>query len=179
MLLWTIQHRSSYDEMMLRGSLRANEDHLFCENDFREQYDWIAQQLTIRVSPPPQGIKYPVWAWYKCEGKRKRPDMRSHAWHWCNRKGTPIVLLTVDIPDNLVLLSDFDRWNIVLNGQYLSKDEDDDAESNVDACVIRKSWKRIFDLSPSEYWGRCDTVQAIMWEIKQEWVLKTEFFSSR
>ena len=40
--------------------------------------------------------------------------MRAHGRNW-GEKGTPIVLLTIDVPDNLVLLSDFDYWHCVLN----------------------------------------------------------------
>ena len=37
-----------------------------------------------------------------------------HGRNW-GEKGTPVVLLTIEIPDNLVLLSDFDYWHCVLN----------------------------------------------------------------
>ena len=56
----------------------------------------------------------------------KRPDMRVHGRNW-GEKGTPVVLLTIEIPDNLVLLSDFDYWHCVLNDGEIIFPIDDSA----------------------------------------------------
>ena len=70
MKLWTIQHEEAYREFERTGVLRANNDYLFCEDDFRYAYDWIAQQMAERIGTPPDAeTKYPIWAWYKWEGK--------------------------------------------------------------------------------------------------------------
>ena len=42
--LWTIQHIDAYEEMKKTGVLRANEQFLFCQDDMRYAYDWIAQR---------------------------------------------------------------------------------------------------------------------------------------
>lgn len=40
-------------------------------------------------------------------------------------KGMPIVLFAVDVPDNFVLLSDFEMWNTISNHGYLAVDTAD------------------------------------------------------
>jgi hypothetical protein len=42
--------------------------------DWRFEYDWMVEQMRIRIGNPPPGVRYPVWAWHQWEGKRKKPD---------------------------------------------------------------------------------------------------------
>ena len=173
MKLWTIQHKEAYLRMLRDGVLRADNAHLFCEDDFLTAYNWMSQQMCLRVSKPPHGVQYPVWLYHTWEGKRKRPDMRqSYA-----ATGTPIVLLTVEIPDEKVLLSDFDLWNMVMNECYLSTSEEDAfPHSPKETC---ESWNKIFDLSCSPYYPSSLSIQATVWEVQKEWVRKAEFFTAR
>lgn len=181
MLLWTIQHRDAYENMLKSGSLRADDAHLFCGDDFRYAYDWIAARMREKIGEPPEGVKYPVWAWYQWEGVRKRPDMRGS--HKCySPKGTPIVLMTVDVPDENVLLSDFDMWSVVLTNGYLAIDEKDDENFCGNQKDIEQSWRRVFEIDAEfEYYVSSDrkSIQATMWEIRAEWVKNAEFFVSR
>ena len=176
MILWTIQHRTAYEEMRRTGVLRANSKYIFDES-FRESYEWMADQMKKRIGKPPAGVTLPVWSWYQWEGKRKRPDMRSHG-RWSD-KGVPIVLLTVDVPDEFVLLSDFDYWHVVLNGGDLIFLIDDNVVYSKEER--QKSWEKIFDYECSYDEERSIglSTQATMWEIKSEWVLKAEHFVSR
>ena len=174
MLLWTIQHKAAYDEMLRTGSLTANEDHIFSYFVECGAYPWLADQMKKRIGMPPKGVNYPVWAWYQWEGKRKRLDMRTHRNY--DKKGSPIVLLTIDVPDDKVALSDFDMWHHVLNDWYLALDEKDDKENYTEEEKV-KSWEKIFRIDvDTEYWNVPKSTQATMWEIKQEWVLKAEHF---
>lgn len=130
--------------------------------------------MRARVGATPEGVEFPVWAWYQWEGKRKRPDMRCHG--RCSEKGIPIVLLTVDVPTEKVLLSDFDYWHMVLNDWALVFPFVPKAKYS--EAVKRKSWENIFDIECS-YDGEdehCLSTQATLWEIKQEWVRKAEQF---
>ena len=171
MVLWTIQHRAAYERMLQTGILRANPAYM--DEDFRRAYVWMAEQMKKRVGKPPEGVVFPLWAWYQWEGRRKRPDMRTHGRGW-GEAGTPLVLLTIDVPESFVLLSDFDHWHIVLN---------DGAVEMFPAKEMpkEKSWECIFDISCSfaEEPHTCLTTQATLWEIKKEWVLQAEYFISR
>lgn len=177
MLLWSIQNKRAYEIMEQTGMLRADKN--FIATDwFEDSYLWMAEQMKKRIGEPPKGVIFPVWAWYQGEGMRKRPDMRVHGRNW-GEKGTPIVLLTFEVPDNLVLLSNFDYWHCVLNdGEIIFPIDDSEVYSEEEK---RKSWENIFDISCSfedEVHPHLST-QATMWEIKREWVKKAEYFVAR
>lgn len=178
MILWTIQHEQAVRRMNETGTLRADDKYLIFDGGFVDSYRWMADQMVKRIGEPPEGVIYPVWLWYQWEGKRSRIDMRGHGRHW-GKKGSPIVLLTVDAPDDCVLLSDFDYWHVVLN--------DGDLVFPFSKTAVytesekKKSWENIFDISCA-YDGDEHlslSTQATLWEIKREWVVKEEYFTSR
>ena len=43
---------------------------------FANAYDWMSRYMTEKIGPPPEGIKYPVWAWYRLRTRQARPDLR-------------------------------------------------------------------------------------------------------
>ena len=63
-ILWTIQHREAYLSLMQNGVLWANEEHLFCGEEFRPAYDWLTVQMKQHICEPPEGVHYPVWLWH-------------------------------------------------------------------------------------------------------------------
>lgn len=177
MKLWTIQHKAAYEEMLQTGVLRANRAYIV-EEFFQEPYEWMASQMKKRIGNPPEGVELPVWAWYQWAGQRKRPDMRHHG--RSSDKGVPIVLLTIDVPDEHVLLSDFDYWHVVLNDGELIFPYDENAVYSKEER--QKSWEKIFDY---ECTFEADErrielfTQATLWEIRAEWVLKAEHFRTK
>ena len=177
MKLWTIQHRAAYEKMLRTGVLRAASERILAEC-FREPYRWMAEQMKKRIGNPPEGVELPVWAWYQWEGNRKRPDMRHHG--QSSDKGVPIVLLTIEVPDNQVLLSDFDYWHVVLNDGELIFPYDENAVYSKDER--QKSWENIFEYEctfDNEERNIGLSTQATLWEIKAEWVLKAEHFKTQ
>ncbi len=123
-------------------------------------------------------------------------------------KGEKIVQLIIDIPDEDVLLSDFDLFHYVLNYWYLpldQNDEDDFEEEyawsgyNLHALkdvkiqtekimplrlAIEKSWDRIFDLEREDnnlIYGLNSkkSIQATFWQLKREQVKKAEVFIAK
>ena len=174
MLLWTIQHKAAYDILIETGRLIADEKYLLFDGQFRSSYDWLVEQMKKRIGMPPDDVKYPVWAWYQWEGARKRLDMRTH--RYGGEMGTPIVLLSIDVPDNMVLLSDFDMWHVILNNGYLPLYEKDDIEDSSEDEKL-KSWENVFCIDEvTDCWYVPKSTQAIFWELKKEWVLKAEHF---
>lgn len=140
MILWTIQNAIVYEKMNQTGVLRADKEYIV-DDFFLDSYLWMSGQVKKRISNPPNGVTLPVWAWYQWEGKRKRPDMRVHGRNW-GEKGAPIVLLTIDVPENQVLLSDFDSWHYVLNNLEIADPDDEEAESSKEKK--QHSWEKIF-----------------------------------
>ena len=57
MILWTIQHEEAYLWMVRNGVLRADRAHLFGGDDFLVSYNWMSQQMRMRISEPPMACR--------------------------------------------------------------------------------------------------------------------------
>ena len=138
---YSIQNFNAWTEAQKIGFLSGNPE--FIDAHFIKSYLWMMKQMNERITVY-EG-EYPIWLW----PITSRPDLRRKFW---GIRGTPAVLLKIEIPNDRVLLSDFQAWHCVLNGGVL---EDHDGE-DID---MEKSWERIFDL---EYlkkhcdWGQFD-----------------------
>lgn len=174
-------------------------------DDFRHAYDWMNEKMVSTGLIPPKDVKYPIWAWYQWEGKRKRRDMREggHA-----NRGEKIVQLTVEIDDQYVLLSDFDLFHYPINYWYLPIYEKDHSafvsryeslgysfhdlsDSSIKTDEIGKirseivsSWDRVFLLDKEDNgWlyrrNEEKTIQATFWELRLEQVTRVEVFIAK
>lgn len=83
-----------------------------------EPYDWLLKQLQKRIEG--YGTHYCWWGWIH------KPDLRYETWAWY--KGDNAVRIELEIPDNKILLSHFEAWHCILNGQYLPYTEEEDEE---------------------------------------------------
>ena len=92
MRLWTIQSPEVYQLIEETGVYRCDpyqsgmltpidesKAGLELEKQFADSYDWLVRQMEKRIGPRPEGVVYPVWAWYQYGFKRK-PDLRSREW---------------------------------------------------------------------------------------------------
>lgn len=183
--LWTIQHRDAYQLLMKKGVLRANEQFLFCKDELRFAYDWMAKQMKIRIGSPPDSIKYPVWAWYQWEGQKTRRDLRFSGYA---KRGTPMVQLEFEIDEKKILLSDFDDWHVVLNNTYLADNKQDFDDFYATSHKDRKheieiSWNKIFETEKyCPDWNTpldSKSIQATLWEINISQIKKVEFFIAK
>ena len=189
MKLWTIQPKNVLDILETDGIFRCDiAKSSFCNEYIRPAYDWLVEQMSREI-PIPEGVRYPIWAWYKRDGKRYKPDLRNTGY---GAHGDEMVCLEVDIPDNEVLLSDFDAWHFVLNRMYLddsmSEEEWERTKAYFDSLphdrreqVMRESWSRIFDISPfkNDWRTRGCYVQATFWELCKEQIRRVQHFRAR
>lgn len=184
-LLWTIQSEEAYCEFERIGVLRANENFLFCEDYYRFAYDWLSDQMIQRIGLPPDNVRYPVWAWYQWEGKRKRRDLRMSGYA---ERGTPMVQITFEADPATFLLSDFDAWHIVLAKQYLAYNEAEwdlfyENNPNPSQTDVEPSWGRIFDIYGHTPNWDCEperkSIQATLWQIEMSQVKKVEHFLAK
>ena len=141
-------------------------------------YDWMAGKLEEKTGVRP--YRWPRWVWIKFEGKEDYFSIGK-----CLSDSFTIgdfVLLTLDIPEERLLLSDFDLWHHPLNGWAAIEDREKDAEfeqwrkdnhlpwfifdeNEVKDCdenlvkqareTIIKSWDNIFDLTKENDFSRC------------------------
>ncbi|MFW1912040.1 DUF3841 domain-containing protein [Acinetobacter ursingii] len=180
--LWTVRPENDFFLLQKQGVYHTDE-HLV-SNHRLEPYYWIAQQLRNKVEPP-LGVTLPIWAWYRAYGLNKiKPDLRKKG-HL--QKGERGVRIEFEAPENLVLLSSFDSWHAVLNNHclalndieynYYEKKEQSCSKNDFEE-IKKESWLKIFDLDlledPNTY-----EVQAILWELRIEWVKKVDFFIAR
>lgn len=166
--LWTLQHRAAWEELERTGVLRAEPDRVW--EDFRGAYDWMADQMRARIGPPPEGVRYPIWAWYQWEGQRRPMDLRLAGYA---PRGTPMVRIEFEIDAAQVLLSEFDRWNIVLGGGVPERFEGDFAPSREHIFALDR-WTPGWDALPEE-----QSIQAVLWELRKEHIRRVRHFTAK
>lgn len=169
MICWSMQTLEVWKQAQEKGYLEGNSEHLL----FPEQYIWMMEQMKARL--PHYKGEYPIWIWIK------KPDMRSTG-HF--EGGTTCVRLTIDINEKDVLLSDLDRWNIVLNSGFCSDNEHEAAEfeKGVLKMTKEKSWERIFDLKrvvDVSWTGNGEWLQGTTGRIDLDKVMRVEQFTTR
>ena len=187
MILWTIQPIKVYELIQETGVYHCDFEKSFL-HDCRNQYDWLVRQMKRRIGDPPEGVSYPVWAWYMWEGIRKKPDLRRERWGngW---KGERFACMEIDVPDVKVVLSDFDSWNIILLHGRLSDSEEEDTRLEDEYNSLQeeekkiyrdRNWERAFELSyvDNDWVHRGDSIQATFWELRKENIRKVWFFTA-
>lgn len=188
MLLWTIQPIEIYEIIQNKGYFVC--DGRKSDKWFRESYKWLCKEMKEKIGKPPKNVTYPIWAWHTRNFQRKKPDLRSSEY---GNRGHKMVCMEIDIPDNEVLLSDFDAWHFVLNKWYLNtdcwneetfdKDHEwlDSLSKEEREKEIEKSWQGIFNLDPKEtdWCCRGKWIQATFWVLKKENIKKVQFFTAR
>ena len=194
MRLYTIQPRFVYDTLLSGCSfvpepLKQAGHWLEDETDqARRAYEWLCQQMQQRGLARPHAQAYPVWGWYHWAGPgRPRPDLRTASLKsWA--KESRHVLFTLEVPDDSVLLHDYDAWHWALNYWYLARPRAHrDFERRCKAAgqdfyrnkplpdpllhqELMQSWEQMFNLDKSrevlEGRRRDQAVQATFWTIE-------------
>lgn len=121
---------------------------------FANAYDWMSRYMTEKIGPPPEGIKYPVWAWYRLRTRQARPDLR-----WVEFRGAAneMVLIELEKEDSQVVLSDEEIWTVAqLNDTaWCRNDEELD-------CTIIRIWKERKNSRKSPGTGYLRSIRLLM-----------------
>lgn len=179
MLVWSIRTPIELEELLTTGVLRTETDK--ADQDFLRAYDWMSEQLNNYVGAAPEGVVYPLWVWvHYYHSQKSRPDLRRLRRMW-GAKGKPFVLLTLDIPKELILMSSFDSWHAVI-GNYPSSRTDEEYEyfeqvlptlpPEEAEAIKQHTWQRIFEFNSEE------CVQGVVWELRREWLIKSQYFTT-
>lgn len=132
--------------------------------------------MAAKRVPKPDDVSYPIW----CSVSKGN----------CLKPIDKEVVYAITVPKDKVIYFDGAKWDLVLNNQYVSLDEDDAkrfekelAKRRIDNSFnifdrkydemfddlreeIMSSWERIFEITDkSEF-----VVQANLWQIKEEWI---------
>lgn len=191
MELWSVQTPEVLECIEKDGLYICNpglSEHI-TDFGFGPAYDWLVSQMESRIGPRPQGVTHPIWAWHTRDWKRHKPDLRESGYL---ARGQAGALLSLEVPDKDVLLSDFDAWHWPLNGWFLSaatNEVDCDREENVFKALspekklyaLHKSWEHIFDVSEfnSDWMSRGRYIQATFWALRKEYIQKVQRFQAR
>lgn len=192
MLLWTIQPLEVYELLMEQSVFRCDRSRAWGlkDDELKEAYDWLVDQMNQKIGLPPQGVEYPIWAWHTFCGRRGKPDFRRMG---LGIRGEEYLCLEIDVPDQEVLLSEFDLWHMVLNdffiGEACNEEEWEKENSFYDQLpeseqtkVKEESWAKIFEVDKKfdDMWRRTgEYIQATFWELRLENVRRVWRFKAR
>ena len=165
-------------------SLRSREEQ-YAGAGIRRNYEWLISQMIKRIGPPPEGVVYPVWAWYKQNGKRKKADLRGERWGY-GPGNEDYTCIEFEIPEDQVLLSDFDSWHIILNNGLFSDSEEEADQKDAyfeslppaeQKIYKEKNWEEVFDITPFEndWTRRGDWVQVTVWKLRKDMIRDVRF----
>ena len=145
-------------------------------NPFDSAYGFMVHEMKRLLPPPTHECAYPLWAWYKCNGRYK-PSRGLDKIH------SGKIRLKVAIEPRKALLSDFDRFAyLTVGGAYFAFDEKQRSEFEKHLFepdeYFYPNWReQVFSLhrkSEDEYGPsyRNETIQATFWELYLEDVLE-------
>lgn len=181
MRLYTIQPIEVVNELKNKGYFKCNYNLSTFKNDneFYEAYCWMSKKMKEKIGEV-KGIDFPIWAWRIYEGKVGYPAKDEYQ----DTYKTEYKIIECEIPDDKVVLSDFDNWHYVI-GKWWLDDSNNEDEYNKNrkwfekltqeeqSKIIEKSWDKIFkvDRFENEWIRRGIYVQATFWELKIEDVI--------
>lgn len=190
MKLYTIQHLKVWETLEKNHKYETDEAFI-CEENFRQSYEWLNQQAKKLI--PQWTASRPVWCWVK------KPDLRSYRFIFDTEKPgqEEYVLLTLEVPDQLILLSHFGLWHSVLNGFPVARNQEEETYwdsrletyelSNIPLNLkseMEKSWENILLLPGQEfsnwnedYAGDKHDLQAIIPYIEKNMVMDCKKFN--
>lgn len=179
MRLFTVQPLEVVDRLVEDGRFVCDITKSWANDEdnpsYLQSYDWVVERMAEKVGQAPRDVKYPVWAWF-------RHDMESLKYGAPCEVGEKRAIVTIEVDDSRVVLSDFWRWGetAFLGIPYVdeSKYEDGDAVvaeykriKGLGKDAVRETWEAVFDLSDAEA-----PIQATFWELRKEDVVCIEYF---
>ena len=97
--------------------------------------------------------------------------------------------MEIEIPDDKLVLSDFDSWSIILLNGLLTDTEEEEKilEKAYEAMPPEaqrefkyQNWKNVFDLTyvDNNWMHKGDSIQATFWELRKEDIKRVRFFTA-
>ncbi|MBO6241960.1 MAG: DUF3841 domain-containing protein [Butyrivibrio sp.] len=170
-----------------------------------EAYRWMAEKLAqktdIYIETEQHGKIPPLpwWAWYKVDGKCEEPSTEYEMTSWGKQDFSKekTYLLTLEVPDEMVLLSDINAFYNCLEGQpcfdYMSEEDEEKAREDFAAkCsefaktretklgeelerLIYDSWENIFIVDGSRRLKTINTGHPLMPVIEEKYDVQAAF----
>lgn len=198
MRLWTIQGIEIYNQLRNEGIAYCTKPSWGIDDNFTYAYRWMAKQMRKRIGQPPvDDIEYPLWAWYQYDSVKKKKPPRSPL----DIQEGLSAYMEIEIPDEMVLLSNFSNWHAVLNQCALANWKQIDKKIEVlDKMAgrilvfneypleiqneIENSWNAIFDINRRDKdvglaHKRNRSIQATFWALYPDNVVSVEFLERK
>ena len=99
------------DEKILNYHLDGYDDGLI------KAYDWLTEKMEEKGKNKTRNSKYPFWAWKKYDGEVDFDNINKE--DFINDQFFE-GLIIIDIPEEDLILSDFDSWHSVINDEYFN-----------------------------------------------------------
>lgn len=189
MRLWTIQPLEVIKIIEENGEFTC--DTRLSENyeDFHDAYLWLVKQMDKRGIEHPKTLTLPLWAWHTFDKKHMQPNLG------CGQLGVPnekYACIEFEIPDNQVLLSDYNAWHYVLNRSWYDDSTNEEEWENMHAWfdslngekkeeLRKKSWQKIFNLEfrDSNWNSNGHYIQATFWVLKKSMIKNVTYFTEK
>ncbi len=149
--LYSYQGQAGWDRAEALGYWSGNPEtiHEDGEQGWGPAYDWMRERMAERV--PDFSGDYPMWGWTKRPSTKPKP--RKY------RGTSDAIRLTVLVPRERIVFSDYDAWHSVLNrGLNCATEEEWDAHSEAwpyHWSMQDEEYKRGYLASIEPSWHRC------------------------
>ena len=184
MILYTLQPTAVVDLMKKNGRFICDINKSEYANDekFINAYNWLIEQMKTKIGCP-KNSKYPIWAWYKLDASQENMIEKIKHFFGCSPISESSAIIELEIPDEDVVLTDYNLWHDVLNDRWINPGENEKQWDelydwfhtlpyDVREELKLRSWQEVFDTNYySSDWivvGR--DVQATFWELRYEYV---------
>ena len=151
MRLWTIQHKSVWDALLDDHVFFASKNRIDAK-DFEVPYQWM-EKMAAKLIKDWKVTSRPIWTW------TTKPDLRNYRFIKVPRspKEQEFVLIELEVPEDKVLLSDFDMWHLPLNNSPITYTEKqwDRVKGNLSQKEMEKTWERCL-IRTDKYFDKFD-----------------------
>ena len=183
---WTRQVPQVWDEIKSTGRYIVLEEYVRAKNAeisdyYIGLYRWLTEECRSRVSMP-DDAKFPIWL--ALTEEQRLP------------KAPNTISMTLDVPEDVLFVLDYDLWGYRVNLWYVPRDAADEAAHNEELArfgigneaalittelgnhhpmlkrKIQGSWQRTLE-APNP---RMDLNVGVIWEILPEWVKEVEVY---
>ncbi len=175
MKAWSLLSFEAFNQLTKNGTLICDNHCLTMrEGDeyIERAYNFMVKAMEQRGLKRIDGAISPIWMWTMINGES---GANTTSLYYENESEIPIetgVLVELEIPENVIIQSDFELWSAVLLGINFNNPEDEELNAT------QKSWDVIFnlDMHVDNFGGnknidRC--IQAVCWMLKKEYVISS------
>lgn len=157
--LWTFQSIKSVKELKSKGILETSWERYSQTGTFIKAYRWMAEQIVARRISCNNHA--PIWAWHSCGKYEITPtliDARCLLSDIEIEDG--IQTIEFECPVGIVVLSNYNVWNMMLHEFFSSKDE---------PKIDKKTEDGLFETNRKKF-KKYDSIQATLPYLKLDWV---------